>query len=57
MLLKCGRYRMQVNPAAMGHEATKTCKAMHTARLQRKAISDSAMAMDAKCYVYSKELE
>ena len=26
---KCGRCGMQVNPTATGHQATKTCKAMH----------------------------
>ena len=48
---------MQVNPAATGHQATKSCTAMHTARLQREAISDSAVAMDAKVYAYGEELE
>ena len=45
---KCGRCGMQVNPTATGHQATKTCKAMDAARLQWKAVSDSAVAMDAK---------
>ena len=54
---KCGRCGMQVNPTATGHQATKTCKAMHAARLQRKAVSDSAVAMDAKFYAYGEELE
>ena len=48
---------MQVNPTAMGHQATKTRKAMHAARLQRKAVSDSAVALDAKIYAYGEELE
>ena len=46
-----------MNPTATGHQATKTCKAMHAARLQRKAVSDSAVAMDAKFYAYGEELE
>ena len=48
---------MQVNPTATGHHATKTCKAIHAARLQWKAVSDSAVAMDTKLYVYEEELE
>ena len=48
---------MQVNPAATGHQATKSCKVMHAARLQRKLVSDSAMAMDATFYAYGEELE
>ena len=40
-----------------GHQATKTCKAMHAVRLQRKAVSDSTLAMDAKFYLYREELE
>ena len=54
---KCVRCGMQVNPTATGHQATKTCKAMHAARLQRKAVSDSAVAMDVKFYAYGEELE
>ena len=54
---KCGRCGMQVNPMATGHQATKTCNAMHTARLQWKAVSDSPDAMDAKFYAYGEELE
>ena len=30
---------------------------MHAARMQRKAVSDSAVALDAKCYAYGEELE
>ena len=48
---------MQVNPTATGHQATKTCKAMHAARLHRKAVSDSTVAMNAKFYTYGEELE
>ena len=48
---------MQVNPAATGHQSTKTCKAMHAARLQQKAVSDSAVVMDAEFYTYGEELE
>ena len=48
---------MQVNPMASGHQATKTCNAMHAARLQRKAVYDSAVALDAKFYAYGEELE
>ena len=54
---KCGRCGMQVNPTATGHQATKTCKAMHADRLQRKAVFDSAVALDAKFYAYGEELE
>ena len=46
-----------MKPTATGHQATKTCKAMHAARLQRKAVSDSDVAMDAKFYAYGEELE
>ena len=48
---------MQVRPAATGHQATKSCNAMHATRLQREAVSDSAVAMDAKFYAYREELE
>ena len=48
---------MQVKPTATFHQATKTCKAMHATRLQRKAVSDSAVAMDAKFYACGEELE
>ena len=54
---KCCCCGMQVNPTATGHHATKTCKVMHAARLQRKAVSDSAVALDAKFYAYREELE
>ena len=40
-----------------GHQATKTCKAIHAARLQWKAVSNSAVALDAKFYAYGEELE
>ena len=46
-----------MKPTATGHQATKTCKAMHAARLQRKAVSDSAVALDANFYAYGEELE
>ena len=48
---------MQVNPVAMGHQSSKTCKEMHVAKLQRKAVSDSAKALDAKFFAYGVELE
>ena len=51
---KCGRCGMQVNPTATGHQAMKTCKAMHAARLQRKAVSDSSVALDVKFYAYGE---
>ena len=54
---KCGRCGMQVNPMATVHQATKRCNAMHAGRLQRKAVSNSAVAMDAKFYAYGEELE
>ena len=54
---KCGRCGMQANPATTGHQATKTCKAMHAALLQRKAVSDSAVALDAEFYAYGEELK
>ena len=54
---KCGRCGMQVNPTVTGHQATKTCKAMHAARLQRKVVSDSAVVLDAKFYAFGEELE
>ena len=54
---KCGCCKIQVDPAAMGHQATKTCKAMHAARRQWKVVSDSAVAMDLKFYAYGEELE
>ena len=43
---------MQVNSTATAHQATKTRKAMYAGRLQGKAVSDSAVAMDAKFYAY-----
>ena len=49
---KCGRCGMQVNPTATGHQAMKTCKAMHAAKLQQKAVSDSAVAMGGTLYAY-----
>ena len=55
--LKCERCRVQVNPAAMRHQYSKTCKIIHTAKLQRKAVSDSAKALEAKFFAYSVELE
>ena len=54
---KCGRCGVQVNPTATGHQATQSCKVMHAARLQRKAVSDSTVSMDAKFYAYGEELE
>ena len=48
---------MQVNPTATVHQAIKTCKAMYAARLQRKAVSDSTVALNAKFYAYGEELE
>ena len=48
---------MQVNPAARGHQQTKLCKGMHAAKLQWKAVSESAAAMDAEFYAYGEELE
>ena len=41
----------------MGHQSSKTCKEMHTAKLQRKAVSDSAKALKAKFFAYVVELE
>ena len=29
---KCKRCRLQVSPAAMGHQSSKTCKVMHAAK-------------------------
>ena len=46
-----------MNPTATGHQTTKTCEAMHPVRLQQKAVSDSAVALDAKFYAYGEELE
>ena len=46
-----------MNPAAMRHQYSKTCKIIHTAKLQRKAVSDSAKALEAKFFVYGVELE
>ena len=54
---KCSCCGMQVNPTAKGYQATKSCKVMYAARLQRKAVSDSAVAMDAQLYAYGEELE
>ena len=48
---------MQVNPAAMEHQSSKTCKTMHAAKLQREAVSDSAKALKAKFFAYGVELE
>ena len=41
----------------MGHHSSKTCKVMHAAKLQRKAVSDSAKALEAKFFAYGVELE
>ena len=46
-----------MNPTATGHQATKTSKAMHAARLQQKAVSDSAVALDEKFNTYGEKLE
>ena len=54
---KCGRCGMQVNPTATGHQATKTCKAMHAARMQQKAVSNCTVALDTTFYAYREELE
>ena len=54
---KCKRCGVQVDPAAMGHQSLKTCKNMHAAKLQRKAVSDSAKALEAKFFAYGVELE
>ena len=48
---------MQVNPAAMRHQSSKTCKTMHAAKLQRKAVSDSPKTLEAKFFAYGVELE
>ena len=53
---KCGRCEMQVNLAATGQQDTKSCKIMHVAILQQKAVSDSAVAMDTQVYAYGEEL-
>ena len=54
---KGGRCKMQVNSTATSYQAKKTCKVVHAAKLQRKAVSDSAVTMDAKFYAYGEELE
>ena len=45
-----------MNLTTTGHQATKTCKAI-AARLQRRTVSNSAVALDAKFYAYGEELE
>ena len=54
---KCSRCRMQVNPEARVLQGAKSRKAMHAARLQRKAVSDSVLDMVSKVYAYGEELE
>ena len=44
-------------PDGHGSPGHKACKAMHAVVLQRKAVSDSPVAMDAKFYAYGEELE
>ena len=46
-----------MNPTATVHQVTKTCKTVHAARLQRKAVSDSAVALAAEFYAYGEDLE
>ena len=46
-----------MNPAAIEYQSSKTCKTMHAAKLQRKAVSDSAKALEAKFFAYGVELE
>ena len=48
---------MQVNPTATGHQWRKACRAMHVVKLQQKAVSNSAAALDKKFYAYGEELE
>ena len=47
---KCKRCGMQVNPMVIGNQSSKSCIAVHAARLQRKAVSDSAVALDKKFF-------
>lgn len=54
---RCDCYGMQVNPTATGHQGTKECKAMHAAKLQWKAVSNSVGALNGKFYTYGEELE
>ena len=54
---RCNCCGMQVNPTATGQQGTKTCKAMYAANLQRKAVSNSAAALNKKFYAYGEELE
>ena len=46
-----------MNPATIGNQSLKTCKTMHAAKLQRKAVSDSAKALKAKFFAYGVELK
>ena len=41
----------------MGHQSFMTCKAMHAAKLQQKAVSDSPKPLEAKFFAYGVELE
>ena len=54
---KCKQYGVHVNPATMGNQSSKTCKNMHATKLQRKVVSDSAKALEAKFFAYGVELE
>ena len=42
---------------ATGHQGTKACRAMHAAKLQQEAVSNSAAALDEKFCTYGEELE
>ena len=46
-----------MNPAAMGHQYSNTCNKTHAAKLQKKAVSESAKALAAKFFAYRVELE
>ena len=54
---KCEQCRVLVNPAAMGQQSSKTYKEMHAAKLQPKAVSHSAKALEARFFAPGVELE
>ena len=53
----CNCCGMQVNPMVTRHQGTKSCRAIHAAKLQQKVVSNSTAALDEKFYVYREELE
>ena len=54
---KCKQCGMQVNPASMWYQSSETFKEMYTDKMQQKAVSNSAKALDIKLFAHGVELE